>query len=159
MSQPTRSKVGKVALVTGSGQGIGRAIALRLAQEGADIIVHDLANDSRTRETLERVQVTGNNGQPAPVNPTQPQPAPQGPPMNPLDFSGVQWLLAILLAALGFVVGQATWHGVWGDLHGDGRTVAHVIWDILWTGLGFFAGAALGWFLEQRRLRHQRQNP
>ena len=31
---------GKVALVTGSSQGIGQAIAVRLAQEGADVVVN-----------------------------------------------------------------------------------------------------------------------
>jgi glucose 1-dehydrogenase len=46
-------------LVTGSAQGIGKAIALRLAQEGADIIIHDLRDDDRTQQTLKQVQATG----------------------------------------------------------------------------------------------------
>ncbi|MGP8123301.1 MAG: SDR family NAD(P)-dependent oxidoreductase, partial [Xanthobacteraceae bacterium] len=33
---------GKVALISGSGRGIGRAIALKLASEGARIVVNDL---------------------------------------------------------------------------------------------------------------------
>ena len=34
---------GKVAFVTGSGRGIGRAIAMRLARAGADVVIHDIS--------------------------------------------------------------------------------------------------------------------
>lgn len=44
-----RSLENKVAVVTGGGQGLGEAIALRLAQEGCDVIVADL-NDRRANE-------------------------------------------------------------------------------------------------------------
>ena len=50
---------GKVALVTGAAQGIGRAIALRLAQEGAAVAIEDRVANDRARETLAQVQATG----------------------------------------------------------------------------------------------------
>lgn len=50
---------GKVALVTGGAQGIGRAIALRLAREGAAVALEDRVANDRARETFAQVQATG----------------------------------------------------------------------------------------------------
>ena len=52
----------KVALVTGSGQGIGRGIAVRLAEEGAKVVVEDLRDDADSRETLRLVETAGGEG-------------------------------------------------------------------------------------------------
>ena len=46
---------GKTGLVTGGSRGIGRAIALRLAAEGADVIVHCGRNVSAAKEVSARV--------------------------------------------------------------------------------------------------------
>ena len=49
---------GRVALVTGAGSGIGRAVAVRFAREGADVGVLDL-NESTAEETTAAVEALG----------------------------------------------------------------------------------------------------
>ena len=51
---------GKTALVTGAGSGIGRASAFRFAEEGANVVVADIAEDNG-RETTERIEDAGGN--------------------------------------------------------------------------------------------------
>lgn len=49
---------GKVAIVTGAGQGIGRAVALRLAQEGADVVIADI-NSEKAQQTKQEIRDLG----------------------------------------------------------------------------------------------------
>jgi len=50
---------GKVALVTGSSRGIGRAIALRLARGGADIVVNYVSNEKAAADVVGAVRQMG----------------------------------------------------------------------------------------------------
>ena len=49
---------GKVALITGSGRGIGRAIALKLAADGARVVVNDLDAEP-AQEVVEAIKAMG----------------------------------------------------------------------------------------------------
>ena len=50
---------GKIALVTGAGRGIGKAIALRFAQEGANVAFTDLAVNEAVEETVKELEAMG----------------------------------------------------------------------------------------------------
>ena len=50
---------GKTALITGASRGIGKAIALRFASEGADIAFTDLAVDEAAEEVIAEVRAKG----------------------------------------------------------------------------------------------------
>lgn len=49
---------GKIALVTGGARGIGKAIALTLAQEGADLVIADV-NREETQKTCSEIESLG----------------------------------------------------------------------------------------------------
>ncbi|HEY6726991.1 MAG TPA: 3-oxoacyl-ACP reductase family protein [Polyangiaceae bacterium] len=53
---------GRVALVTGGSRGLGRAICLALAREGADVAFNYSRNDADAADLLERLQAAGVRG-------------------------------------------------------------------------------------------------
>ncbi len=65
---------GKVAIVTGAGQGIGRAIALGLASKGADILVSDINIDG-AKDTASQVEGLGRKAVPLRVDVSKPDDA------------------------------------------------------------------------------------
>jgi 3-oxoacyl-[acyl-carrier protein] reductase len=47
---------GKVALVTGSGRGIGKAIAMKLAQNGATLVINDVGDNAPAEQTIAEIK-------------------------------------------------------------------------------------------------------
>lgn len=50
---------GKLALITGSSSGIGRGIALKLAENGVKIAVHYYQNEQAANDTLAAIRKRG----------------------------------------------------------------------------------------------------
>lgn len=53
---------GKHALITGSSRGIGRGIALKLAEKGVKVAVHYFQNETAAKDTLAEVRKRGSDG-------------------------------------------------------------------------------------------------
>ena len=50
---------GKVCIVTGAGSGIGRAVAIAFAREGARVVVNDCRTDGQAEATVEAIRAAG----------------------------------------------------------------------------------------------------
>lgn len=64
---------GQTALVTGSGRGIGRAIALRLAQEGADVVINFARNQKPAAEVAAQIEALGRRALVVQANVSKPE--------------------------------------------------------------------------------------
>ena len=63
----------KYALITGASRGLGKAIALRLANDGFAVIINYQSNKEAAEDTLRQVQEAGGTGELLPFNVADPQ--------------------------------------------------------------------------------------
>jgi len=120
---------GKNALITGCSRGIGRGIALKLAQHGVKIAVHYYKNDEAAADTLAKIRERGGDGFVVQADVSHPEeirrmfnqvqsefgrldifvsnarPDLPGFYQRPLELTLEQWHMALDSQALAFLVG------------------------------------------------------
>ncbi len=80
---------GKVALITGAAKGIGKAIALRFASEGADVAFTDLVINEAAEETIKELEAFGHKV--------------KGYASNAADFAQTQEVVDQIMAEFGHI--------------------------------------------------------
>src|SRR5205814_1689683 len=120
---------GKHALITGSSRGIGRGIALKLAENGVKVAIHYYQNEAAAKDTLAQVRKRGSDGCVVQADVTRPEPITEmfrkvqgefgkldifvsnarpdlpGFYRRPLDITLEQWHMALDSQARAFLLG------------------------------------------------------
>ena len=84
---------GKVVLVTGSDRGIGKAIALRFAQEGADLVINFMKNRAPAEEVAAQVKELGRRALVVQANVAKPEDVDALFEAIDVEFSGLDILI------------------------------------------------------------------
>jgi 2-hydroxycyclohexanecarboxyl-CoA dehydrogenase len=138
-----RDGAGRVALVTGAAQGLGRAIALRLAADGYRVAVNDIADDDRLT-TL--AQQTGGIAVPADIAVPHAAPAMVATVAGRLGPVDVLVANAAAMAMSPFPGDQGEWwHQIDVNLTGHFRLIQAVVPGMRASGHGRIVIISSGW--------------
>ena len=92
---------GKHALITGASRGIGRGIALKLAQSGVKVAIHYYQNENAANQTLAEIRKRGSDGVLVQADVTRPEPEDIGNVATLLCSEQAGWITGQVIYADG----------------------------------------------------------